>query len=127
MSNPSGAKGSRWERRLADYLKTHGHPHADRRVKTGRNDKGDIAGIEGWTLEAKACKRVELAAWLDEAEKEAANAGTTKFAVIFPRRNRQVDDAFAVIPAWLLTELMLPDTQQLTLPAPVDVPVGHHL
>jgi hypothetical protein len=50
-----------------------------------------------------------LAAWLDEAEKEAANAGVSRFAVVFPRKSHTVDKAYAVMPAWLLAELMRED------------------
>lgn len=106
MTNPSGAKGARWERRLADWLQDHGYPHADRRVKTGRNDKGDIGGVP-FTVEAKNCKALDLAGWLDEAEKESENAGTTRFVVCFPRRNRQVGDGYCLMPIWLMAELMV--------------------
>jgi hypothetical protein len=109
VSNPSGKKGARWEVRLVDWLTTRGHPHAHRRAKQGRNDRGDVGGITGWVIEAKNCRAVTLAAWLDEAEKEAANAGVSRFAVVFPRKSHTVDKAYAVMPAWLLAELMRED------------------
>lgn len=37
--------GSRFERRVADYLATFIDDRIDRRVKTGAKDRGDLAGI----------------------------------------------------------------------------------
>ncbi len=102
-------KGSRWEQRLADFLATAGHPRAERRVSNGTKDRGDISGVDGWVIEAKNCARIELAAWLDEAEREAKAAGVARFAVTFPRRNRPASEAFCVVPLWLLAELMRED------------------
>lgn len=109
MSNPSKAKGSAWERRLVDWLVTHGHPNAERRVTEGANDRGDVSGVPGWVLELKNCKRMDLGCWMDEADREAKSAGVSRWAVVFPRRSHSTDKAYALIPAWLLAELMLPD------------------
>ena len=105
----SKRKGSSWERRVVEFLAANGHPRAERRVSNGVNDRGDLAGVDGWVVEMKSCKRVELAAWMDEAEKEAKSAGVARFAVVFPRRSHATAKAFAVVPLWLLAELMLPD------------------
>ncbi|MCA1571965.1 MAG: hypothetical protein LC798_16970 [Chloroflexi bacterium] len=102
------AKGTAWERRLADYLRLL-HPNAERRVSEGRNDRGDVSGIPGWVVEAKCCRQIDLAGWIDEAEKEARSAGVSRFAVVFPRRSHATAKAYAVVPLWLLSELMLPD------------------
>lgn len=110
MTNKSKRKGSAWETRLCDYLRTL-HPLAERRVMGGVHDRGDVAGIAGWVIEAKNCVKVELAAWLDEAQKEALSAGVSRFAVVFPRRNKSAADAFVLMPLWLLSELMLPDEE----------------
>jgi hypothetical protein len=104
----SVAKGTRWESRLVDFLRPL-HPRVERRAKSGNKDKGDVAGIDGWVIEAKNCKAVELAKWMDEAAVEASNAGAARYAVVFPRRSHATAKAYAVIPLWLLAELMLPD------------------
>ena len=39
-------------------------------------------------MEAKSAAKVELAGWLDEAEREAANAGAAVGVVWFKRRGR---------------------------------------
>ena len=73
MANPNGAKGARAERLVADYLKGCGWPYADRRVKTGAKDTGDIGGVPV-VIEVKNCRTSQLAGWVDEALAEAINA-----------------------------------------------------
>lgn len=108
MSNASKQKGSAWERRLVEHLQANGFPCAERRVTEGRNDRGDVSGVPGWVLEAKACKRLELSKWIDEAEKEAGNADADRFAVVFPRRSHAASKAFVLMTLNQLTELMGP-------------------
>lgn len=106
MANPNGRKGARWERRLADRLKLT-FPFADRRVKTGANDKGDIGGVPGWVVEAKSCQRFELSTWIDQAEKERINAGERFCAVVFPRAGHAVEKAYALMELEQLEDLMV--------------------
>jgi hypothetical protein len=60
----SGAQSASadYERRVAAYLRDHGHPEAER-TRAGadlserfefRPDRGDIKGVQGWTLELKS-------------------------------------------------------------------------
>jgi hypothetical protein len=102
----SKRKGTAWETRVADHLRLL-HPRAERRTLSGNKDKGDIAGIDGWVIEAKNCASLSLAAWMDEAKKEALNAGVTRWAVVFPRRQKSTAEGYALIPLWLLSELAL--------------------
>lgn len=108
MSHPSKIKGRTWEVAVVDYLRGL-HPRAERRVQGGSRDKGDVAGIDGWVLECKCADRAELGAWLDEAQREAAEAGVSRFAVVFKRRRKPAADAYVLMPLWLLSELMLPE------------------
>lgn len=71
------AKGTRWESAIVDYVRPRGAPHAERRALNGAHDKGDIAGIVGVVIEAKSAARLELAAWVAEAEAEVANAAAS--------------------------------------------------
>jgi hypothetical protein len=85
------AAGSRFERTIADYLAEHVDDRIDRRVKTGALDKGDIAGLrvhgQRVVIECKDyAGRVELAAWLREAEAERVNDGALAGMVAFKRR-----------------------------------------
>jgi hypothetical protein len=54
----------------------------------GSQDRGDIAGIPGVVLECKSAVKVEMAAWVDEAGKEAANDGADFGAVWIKRRGK---------------------------------------
>lgn len=81
-------KGTRWETKIVDYLRTVGAPHAERRARNGAKDRGDVAGIPGVVIEAKCAVRTELASWLDEAEVERANDRAALGVVWHHRRGK---------------------------------------
>lgn len=81
----SRAKGTAAETAVVRWLREHGFPFAERRALAGNKDRGDIAGVGGWALEVKSCRRMELAVWMDEAQVEGANDGTSMYAVIHKR------------------------------------------
>ncbi|HVC04929.1 MAG TPA: hypothetical protein VND88_09660 [Candidatus Acidoferrales bacterium] len=91
-------RGSRFEADVVAYLAEHGFPLAERRVMGGTRDRGDVAGVPGWTLELKATRVLDLAGALHEARAEAMNAGTIDFAAILKRRNHPVAAAYVVLP-----------------------------
>jgi hypothetical protein len=98
MTTPERRKGTSFECAIVAYLKDHGFPFAERAYGAGRpDDKGDILGIVGWTIEAKNHKTMDLAGWCSEASAEAINGRSHFWAVIAKRRNRPVDDAYVVI------------------------------
>lgn len=84
----SKQKGTAWESAIVTHLRENGAPHAERRALAGNSDRGDIAGIPAVVIEAKSAARVELAAWLDEAQKERANDGAEIGLVWFKRRGK---------------------------------------
>jgi hypothetical protein len=84
----SKAKGTSWETAICRHLADNGFPHAERRALNGTTDRGDIAGIVGWVIEAKNCQRLDLAGWIDEATLEQANAGAAHSAVWHHRRGK---------------------------------------
>jgi hypothetical protein len=84
----SKAKGTAWESAICRFLVAEGFPHVERRALNGTQDRGDIAGIPGWVLEAKNCQATSLAAWVDEAALEQANDGAEFSAVWHHRRGR---------------------------------------
>lgn len=84
----SRAKGTAWESTIVDYLRANGAPHAERRALAGAKDRGDIAGIPGVVIEAKSAAKIELAAWLDEAEAERVNDGADLAVVWIKRRGK---------------------------------------
>jgi len=103
MSAYHRQKGSSYERMLADYLKVNGFPFADRRVKSGSKDKGDIGGIHAHgqrvVIEAKNYGgRLLPGPWIKEAQKEAANDGAPIGIVVAKRRGTaKPEDQFVLM------------------------------
>lgn len=93
----SRRKGTAFEIDVVRYLCDQGHP-VERRALQGRLDKGDIAGLPGWTLECKNEKTISLAQYVEEARQEALNAGTDHFAAVVKRRGKGVSEAYVVLP-----------------------------
>lgn len=99
----NGDRGKRWERAVAEVLRGHGHPYAERALGLGAHyDRGDIGGVPGFYLEAKDCARHELAKWSDEARVQAAVAGTRAGVELVPvlvikRRLEHPERAYAVL------------------------------
>lgn len=84
------AKGACFEQDTVDYLsRVLGDDRIERRVKHGRNDRGDIAGVlirgKRTVIECKCCKSMDLATWVKEAEEERVN-GDAEFGVVVHKR-----------------------------------------
>jgi hypothetical protein len=106
-------KGSFLERLIADWLKFRlRDSRIDRRVKHGTKDRGDVAGLRtirgaDVVMEIKNHARMELSAWLREAEVEAGNADAP-FGVVCHKRKGVGDPAQQYVTmslaafAWLL-------------------------
>jgi len=95
-------KGSSFERLLADYLKSNGFPFADRRVKSGSKDKGDIGGIHAHgkrvVIEAKNTAKINLGTWAGEAETERVNDEALAGVIIHKRHGKgQAGDQWATL------------------------------
>lgn len=93
------AKGSQFERDVVAVLRDAGHIHAERAYGAGRpTDTGDIDGLPCFAIECKNHKALELAAWMDEAAKEAANINPDVLAVVVvKRRGKATTEAYAVM------------------------------
>jgi hypothetical protein len=96
MSQAAKRRGSTWERDCAEYLRGV-FPNVERAPRWGSVDKGDLVGTPGFTFEAKACKSIDLAGFVDEAVQEAANAGQPFGVALIKRRNKSVGDGYAVM------------------------------
>ena len=94
--NPSKAKGTRFEREVADYL-AEVIPGVDRKALHGGADHGDIANVPGWALECKATKALDLGGAIDEARVEAKNSKSQWFAAIVKRRHKGTAEAYVVM------------------------------
>lgn len=82
----SRQKGTKWESACVTFLRAAGFPWADRVPLSGTRDRGDVTlGPGSPVIEAKNQNRHSLAEWLDEATKEAANAGAP-FGVVWAKR-----------------------------------------
>lgn len=69
-------KGTFAESAVADYLKQHGWPYAERRALAGAVDKGDITGTPGLAWEVKyAGVGLKMSEWIQETVTERRNAG----------------------------------------------------
>jgi hypothetical protein len=100
-------KGSGFERDVVNYLRSVGFEQAARTLAGASDDRGDISGVGNCVLECKCAARIDLAGWLAEARLEAENAGLPRFAVVAKRRGvGDVAESYAVLPLWLLAELL---------------------
>jgi len=70
----SKQKGTLAETAVADYLKQT-FPAVERRTLSGKNDKGDIAGVPGCVVEVKNQRSYKIHEWMKETETERINAG----------------------------------------------------
>ncbi len=86
MVNKNGALGTSWETAIVRYFRETFWPEAMRRTKAGKNDPGDIHGPRGWTIEAKNHGRIELASFMGQVRRSAANNGHRFYAVIVKAR-----------------------------------------
>lgn len=92
-SNASAKKaGSRHERKTADYMAAHIDDRIDRRVKTGANDKGDIASLrvhgQRVVVECKDTARINLGVWANETEVERVNEGALAGVIVHKRHGK---------------------------------------
>lgn len=106
----SRRKGTAFETAVVNFLREAGYDAAERRALQGRLDRGDIAGLPGWTLECKAEKTISLAQYMDEARAEAANAGTDLYAAVVKRRGKGVGEAYVIVPLSLFVSRFLQET-----------------
>ena len=85
----SKRRGTKAEVAVRDYLRANGWLHAERLPTEGAKDRGDITGVDPeLVIEVKACARMELGAWLDEADTEATNAEASVAVVWHKRRGK---------------------------------------
>lgn len=96
--------GTRAESAVVAFLKVNGFPLAERRALHGGTDLGDITGTPGlvWEVKggeaAKTASDGQIAAWLDETERERTNAGAAYGFLVVARSRQNVRNWWAV--AW---------------------------
>ncbi|MFE7659660.1 hypothetical protein [Streptomyces celluloflavus] len=100
-------KGTAWESAIVRALREHGHPHAERRALGGAADRGDVAGLPGVVIEAKASTHLELASWIAELDAEMANDGADLGAVWHKRRGKSSPlDGYVTMPGHVFLRLL---------------------
>jgi hypothetical protein len=99
MANRNGRIGTAWESEIVRTLiEEGGWAYAERRRLSGRYDRGDIAGIPGVVIEAKAEKKFNLSGWLKEAHEERDNDHADLGFVWFKRRGKaRATDGFVLM------------------------------
>lgn len=111
----SRQKGTLAETAVVAYAKLRGFIHAERRALSGKNDRGDIAGIPGVCLEIKNQARFDLAGWTNEAQAEAVNAGAPIWFVVAKRPGKgtlKVDEWYAITTVKVMFDLLASDAGQ---------------
>lgn len=105
--NRSKAKGTAAETAVVNYLREQGWACVERRTLAGAHDKGDIAGVPDTVIEVKACKTLDLAAWVREANTERDNAGV-EYGVVWAKRRGTTDpgDWYVVMDGATFTRLL---------------------
>lgn len=84
--------GTRFTTDVIRYLHTDGFGQAELRNQAGEHDKGDIVGMVSVVVECKGGKAAEdasdrqISAWLDETERERANARADVALLVTKRR-----------------------------------------
>lgn len=107
MSAASRRKGATAERDVVAWLRANGFPYAERRA--GGTSGPDITGCPGIAWEIKNAARMELAAWVDQAEAQRVATGAALAPLVIKRKGTtQVGAYYAVLPlerlAFLLEE-----------------------
>ena len=101
-------KGTLAETAVAEFLKKT-WPAVERRVLSGKNDKGDIAGVPNTVVEVKNQKSYKISEWIKETEQERTNAGTD-YGILVIKPNgvgvSRVDKWWAVVSLETITELL---------------------
>ena len=95
------AKGTWYETAVSAYLAEVLGRVVMRLGMGGVNDRGDlhVDGLD-MTIECKNHARMALAEWMDEAERESANAGSRFGVVVHHRRGRgaaRIADAYVTM------------------------------
>jgi Holliday junction resolvase len=78
----SKARGTDTETKVVRYLLANGFPKAERRILKGKDDEGDVTGIEGVCIEVKGDRSNKVSAWKAETVKEADNARVGMYLLV---------------------------------------------
>ena len=107
MTSPQKRKGSAAELSVAKWLREWGWLNAERSRAGWQDDRGDIEGVPGVCIEVKNQKQFDIPGWLEELRVEMENADAWTGTLIVKRRGSpDVDDWYAIMPAWIWASLL---------------------
>ena len=102
-------KGPLAEAQIVGFLRETWFPNAERRVMGGNRDRGDVSGIPGVTIEIKNRAEMQLAEWVDEANREAANGPDGEIGIVWHKRRGKGSpgDWYVTMDGWTATGLIV--------------------
>lgn len=107
MTSKGKRKGTVGEVAVIHWLKASGFPYAERRIAGSHLDRGDVAGVNGVTIEVKNHARLDLSAWLKELEVEMKNDSAWTGVVLHKKKGtKNVDEWYCTMPAKVWLELI---------------------
>lgn len=92
--------GPKFEKDVAALLTGLTPYEVERRVQGGARDRGDLSGIPGWVHELKSEARIVLGSTMNEAQKEARNAGVDHWAAVHKRRSHHLERSYVTVELW---------------------------
>ena len=87
----SRAKGARFERTVAALFREEGYQDAHRTAQFRGNtgQAGDVEGVPGLHIEAKAQERMCLYDWIEQAVRDCAAGGGGNIPVVIHKQNNK--------------------------------------
>ena len=105
-SRGKGAKirGDTWERDLVKFAAEH-NIELERRKAGFHQDMGDLMGLDGFMVEAKAAPIAHLGQSMDKAMESWRNSGQSWMVMLQKRPNAATSHGYAVMPIWMFLSL----------------------
>ncbi len=97
MTNPSKARGTRWEVAVAAFLRDAGFTEVYRMAPAGEFDTGDLGGIPQVAFECRDRNRLTLSENVDDADERAYNKGADYGVTVMKRRGRSTGEAYVAM------------------------------
>ena len=115
MTNPSKARGTRWEVAVAAFLRDAGFDEVYRMAPAGEYDAGDLGGIPEVAFECRDRNRLTLSENVDDANERAHHKGADYGVTVMKRRGKSAGDAYVCMDLATFVRLL---QDRLQLPSP---------
>ena len=97
MTNPSKARGTRWEVAVAAFLRDAGFDQVYRMAPAGEYDTGDLGGIKEVAFECRDRNRLTLSENVDDANQRAHHKGADYGVTVMKRRGRGAGESYVAM------------------------------